>query len=55
MQEKKCPKIQTWKKNYTKVQNVYSAYDFRSQGLETFMSYSMGTSATAIGDMVYLY
>jgi hypothetical protein len=55
MWKKKCPKIQTWKENYTKVQNVYSTYDLKSQCLKTFMSYSMGTNASAIGDMVYLY
>jgi len=55
MWKKKSPKIQTWKQNYTQVQNVYFTYDLKSQRLETFMSYSMGTNASAIGDMVYLY
>jgi hypothetical protein len=52
---KKMSKNSNLKKSNTKVQNVYFAYDLRSQCLEIFMSYSMGTNASTIGEMVDLY
>ncbi len=53
--KKNVQKFKLEKKKNTKGQNVHSTYDLRSQCLETFMSYSMGTSASTIRDMVYLY